>query len=112
MSSGRRRSLLKRLIRRDKGRCRLCDREVRRYSRFNDERIPDDQATVEHWPVPRRLLPIKRWYDDDCVILACFGCNQAQDGTMVPLDQLAPAEAIPQGSVMAEAFARARAAPL
>jgi 5-methylcytosine-specific restriction endonuclease McrA len=105
--SGKRQRLLKKLIRRDNGQCRFCLRPVKRYTRMGAEKIPDDQATIEHWPEPRRTLPYERWYDLECVLLACYRCNQDQDGTMVPADQLAPHDAVPTGWTMAAAFARA-----
>lgn len=87
--STQRQRLLDRLLRRDQSRCRYCSIEVRRYNDFPPGvSVPKDAATVEHYPVPRRDLPVRFWFDHRFSILACNGCNQrcANDGVeLVPI---------------------------
>ncbi len=105
--SNKRQRFLKRLMKRDNARCRFCDRAVEQITRLGTEKIPSRQATVEHWPVPRRHLAYERWYDIECCLLACYACNNSQDATLVPLDMQVPVEPLSHGSIMALAFARA-----
>lgn len=77
-NSGRRKKeLLLFLLERDGGKCRYCAIECTRANGGGTNL--DTDATIEHWPLPRAVLPVERWLDPECCILACYRCNQNQD---------------------------------
>lgn len=85
--STRRRRLLTLLMKRDGSCCRYCGVEV--FRNFDNIRpTPLNSATIEHWPVPKRCLPVETWFEIERCILACFACNLRQEriGGMMPLD--------------------------
>lgn len=82
---GKRKRLLNRLMKRDRGRCRYCQVEVQRGDGTAPH--PPNMATIEHYPLPKSKLPVESWFDMERVILACYACNHRQDklGDLVPM---------------------------
>lgn len=72
VGTDRRHRLRAALVERDGTNCRHCGRPTRL---LPGKQAPD-AMTIDHWPVPKRLLPKDQWLDPSRAVIACQECNQ------------------------------------
>lgn len=73
--SDERRELRRQLIERDGTKCHHCSKPMRLAT---GKFLPDDM-TIDHFPVPKRLLPKHQWLDPSRAVLACRECNDGRN---------------------------------
>jgi 5-methylcytosine-specific restriction endonuclease McrA len=66
------------LLERDGPNCRHCGRLTRKASPRERGSAPD-VMTIDHWPIPKRELPVEEWLDPARCVIACGNCNRALD---------------------------------
>jgi 5-methylcytosine-specific restriction endonuclease McrA len=72
---GYQRNAMKRaLIERDGTKCFHCGRPTRSSNGADD--AGEDVLTIDHWPIPKRNLPVSEWLEPSRAVIACQGCNR------------------------------------